>query len=51
MPEDIRASYEILSIEDLLAGKKPDLPAWRDLPTFKRAPKAKKGKQKDAELF
>jgi hypothetical protein len=39
---------QILSIEDLLAGKKP---AWRDLRTFKRAPKSKKGKEKDAELF
>ncbi len=42
---------QILTIEDLLAGKKIDMPAWRELRTFKHAPKAKKTMGKDAELF
>ena len=33
---------QIFTIEDLLAGKKIDLPPSRDLRTFKKAPKAKK---------
>ena len=33
---------QILTIEELLAGKKIDVPPSRDLRTFKKAPKAKK---------
>ncbi len=42
---------QILTIEDLLAGKKVDMPAAQDIRSFKQAPKAKRGKQKEAELF
>ena len=43
---------QILTVEDLLNGKTIDMPAWRDLRTFKNAPKAKAGKrERDAELF
>ena len=33
---------QLLTIEELLSGKKIDLPPSRDLRTFKKAPKAKK---------
>ena len=33
---------QILTIEDLLAGKKIDVPAQHDIRSFKQAPKAKK---------
>jgi hypothetical protein len=42
---------QLLTIEQLLDGKKLDLPAWHDVRTFKKAPKAKRAKRKDAELF
>jgi site-specific DNA-methyltransferase (adenine-specific) len=43
---------QILTIEDLLAGKQIDLPPTQDQRTFKKAPKAKvKGKFKDQSLF
>jgi site-specific DNA-methyltransferase (adenine-specific) len=42
---------QMLTIEDLLNGKKLDLPAWHDVRTFKKAPRAKGAKRKDAELF
>ena len=42
---------QVLTIEQLLNGKKLDLPAWHDVRTFKKAPKAKGTKRKDAELF
>jgi site-specific DNA-methyltransferase (adenine-specific) len=42
---------QILTIEDLLAGKKIDMPAWRELRTFKKAPKAKGTGQKQNEMF
>jgi hypothetical protein len=42
---------QLLTIEDLLGGKQIDMPAWRDLRTFKKAPKAKGAKKADAELF
>ena len=32
---------QILTIEDLLAGKKIDVPALREQQTFRKAPKAK----------
>jgi hypothetical protein len=43
---------QILTIEDLLAGKKIDMPAQQDFRSFKQAPKAKgKKKDQDAKLF
>lgn len=43
---------QILTIEELLAGKKIDMPAQQDIRSFKQAPKASKGKKKsDATLF
>jgi len=42
---------QILTVEQLLNGQKLDLPAWHDVRTFKKAPKAKGAKRKDAELF
>jgi hypothetical protein len=42
---------QILTVEELLDGKKLDMPAWRDLRTFKKAPKAKRKRGKEAELF
>jgi len=41
---------QILTIEDLLAGKKIDMPAQQDIRSFKQAPKAKSRKSDDAEL-
>lgn len=42
---------QILTIEELLAGKKIDMPAQQDIRSFKQAPKAKKKKTEDAKLF
>jgi site-specific DNA-methyltransferase (adenine-specific) len=42
---------QILSIEDLLNGKKIDMPAQQDIRSFKQAPKAKAKKNDDAKLF
>jgi site-specific DNA-methyltransferase (adenine-specific) len=41
---------QILTIEDLLAGKKIDMPAAQDLRSFKQAPKATKAKKPSAQL-
>jgi len=45
------ARLQILTVEQLLNGQKLDLPAWHDVRTLKKAPKAKRAKRKDAELF
>ncbi|MGF1634450.1 MAG: DNA methyltransferase [Phycisphaerae bacterium] len=42
---------QILTIEDLLAGKRIDMPAQQEIRSFKQAPKAKQKKQADARLF
>ena len=42
---------QILTIEDLLAGKKIDMPAQQEIRSFKQAPKAKGKKADDAKLF
>ena len=42
---------QILTIKELLAGKKIDMPAQQDIRSFKQAPKAKKKKAKEAKLF
>lgn len=42
---------QILTIEELLAGKRIDMPTAQDIRSFKQAPKAKGRKKKDAELF
>ena len=43
---------QILTIEDLLEGKKIDMPAQQEIRSFKQAPKAKgKKKAEDAKLF
>ena len=42
---------QILTIADLFAGKRPDLPAQATLPSFKVAPKAKGKGHKQADLF
>ena len=42
---------QILTIEELLAGKKIDMPAQQDIRSFKQAPKAKRKKNEDAKLF
>jgi site-specific DNA-methyltransferase (adenine-specific) len=42
---------QILTIEDLLAGKKIDMPAQQEIRSFKQAPKAKSRKSDDAKLF
>jgi site-specific DNA-methyltransferase (adenine-specific) len=42
---------QVLTVEGLLNGEKLDLPAWHDVRTFKKAPKAKGAKRKDAQLF
>jgi len=34
---------QILTVGEILAGKQVDLPPTRDIRTFKKAPKAKKG--------
>lgn len=45
------ARIQILTVEELLDGKKLDMPALRDLRTFTKAPKAKGKRGKEAELF
>ncbi len=42
---------QILTIEELLAGKRIDMPAQQDIRSFKQAPKAKGTKAKEAKLF
>jgi site-specific DNA-methyltransferase (adenine-specific) len=42
---------QILTIEDLLAGKRIDMPTQQDVRSFKQAPKAKGKKKEDASLF
>jgi len=42
---------QILTIEDLLAGKKIDMPAAQSIRSFKQAPRAKGRKKKERELF
>ena len=42
---------QILTIEDLLAGKKIDMPAQQEIRSFKQAPKAKGKKTDDQRLF
>ena len=42
---------QILTIEDLLASKKIDMPAQQDVRSFKQAPRAKGKKADDAKLF
>ncbi|MHB1158449.1 MAG: site-specific DNA-methyltransferase, partial [Phycisphaerales bacterium] len=37
------AKLQLLTIEELLNGKKLDVPMWRELRTFKKAPKVKGG--------
>jgi hypothetical protein len=41
---------QILSIEDLLSGKQIAMPAWRELRTFKKAPKAERARKADPAL-
>ena len=45
------ARPQLLTVEQLLNGEKLDLPAWHDVRTLKKAPRAKGAKRKDAELF
>ena len=45
------ARLQVLTVEQLLNGQKLHLPTWHDVRTFKKAPKAKGAKRKDAELF
>jgi hypothetical protein len=42
---------QILTIEELMAGKKIDMPAQQDIRSFKQAPKARGKKAADATLF
>jgi hypothetical protein len=42
---------QILTIEDLLAGKKIDMPAQQAMRSFKQAPKAKSARKADPGLF
>ena len=42
---------QILTIEDLLGGKKIDMPAQQEIRSFKQAPKAKGKQADDAKLF
>jgi hypothetical protein len=42
---------QILTIEELLAGKRIDMPAQQDIRSFKQAPKAKGKKKEEAGLF
>jgi hypothetical protein len=42
---------QILTIEELLAGKRIDMPAAQDIRSFKQAPRAKGKKAEDAGLF
>lgn len=46
------ARLQLLTIEELLGGKKLDVPMWRELRTFKRVPKASpEVKDEGASLF
>lgn len=42
---------QILTIEDLLAGVRIDMPTPQDVRSFKQAPKAKGRKKDEAKLF
>lgn len=42
---------QILTIEDLLAGRRIDMPSQQDIRSFKQAPKAKGKKNDEARLF
>lgn len=42
---------QILTIEELLAGKRIDMPAQQDIRSFKQAPKAKARRRDDPSLF
>lgn len=42
---------QILTIEDLLAGKRIDMPSQQDIRSFKQAPKARGKKKDEARLF
>ena len=42
---------QILTIDDLLQGAKIDMPMWRDVRTFKKAPKARVAAANDKALF
>jgi hypothetical protein len=42
---------QIVTVEELLAGKKIDMPPWRELRTFKQAPKAKEKKAEQPGMF
>jgi site-specific DNA-methyltransferase (adenine-specific) len=42
---------QILTIEELLAGKKIDMPPQHDIRSFKQAPRAKGKKKDEAKLF
>lgn len=42
---------QILTIEDLLSGRRIDMPAQQDVRSFKQAPKAKGKKAEQARLF
>jgi site-specific DNA-methyltransferase (adenine-specific) len=42
---------QILTIADLLAGKRIDMPTQQDVRSFKQAPKAKGKRKDDAKLF
>jgi site-specific DNA-methyltransferase (adenine-specific) len=47
-PDQKRTKYpkiQILTIEDLLDGRDIQMPGWRTIQTFKKAPKAKQGKK------
>ena len=50
-PFNSNADYNVLFAEDLLSGKKIDMPAAQDIRSFKQAPKAKSKKKEDAKLF
>jgi len=51
IPPSNHPRLQILTIEELLQGKKIDMPAQQDIRSFKQAPKAKRGKAKKAKLF
>ena len=42
---------QILTIEDLLEGKRIDMPAAQNIRSFKQAPRAKGKKKAEKELF
>jgi hypothetical protein len=46
--ETPRPRLQLLTIEELLAGKRIDLPAQQEVRSFRQAPRAK-GKQKDGQ--